>query len=135
MGGVQVVVVEAVLDQQLPVGTDVVFLRAGDDFEPSRRRLVDDQVEILLRAGEIVRERFRVVAEMGEPEAAILLQRRDFGQREIGLVERPAVGLLAGDVGERAVVAVGPAVIEAGEPASGCLRAPGRPWCRDAGMY
>ncbi len=72
----QVIVVDAVLDHQLPVGGDVVFLHAGDDLHLPGRRLVDDEIDVVLGAGEIVGERLRVRVEVHEPEAAILLEPR-----------------------------------------------------------
>ena len=48
MGRGQVIVVDAVLHHQLPVGGDVVFLHAGDDLHLARRRLVDDEVDVVL---------------------------------------------------------------------------------------
>ena len=51
--GNQMIVVDAVLDQKLPVRPDVVFLRAGNDLHLARRRLVDDEIDIFLRLAEI----------------------------------------------------------------------------------
>ena len=76
MGRMQVVIVERIFDQQLPVGRDVVFLDARHNFHPAVGRLVDYQVYIFLRAGEIgVKIRDRAV-EAGEPETAVILKPR-----------------------------------------------------------
>src|SRR4029077_8831113 len=53
VGRDQVVVVDAVLDQQLPVRLDVVLLHAGDDLHAAGRRLVDDEIDVILGAGQI----------------------------------------------------------------------------------
>ena len=95
MGRRQVIVVDAVLDHQLPVGGDVVFLHAGDDLHLPGRRLVDHQVDIVLGAGEIVDERIGVLVEAHEPEAAILLEPRRPPQPERDLVERLGIGVAA----------------------------------------
>ena len=115
MRGRQVIVVDRVLDHQLPVGRDVVFLHAGDDLHLPGRRLVDHEVDVVLGAGEIVDERRRVLVEVHEPEAAILLEPRRTPQPEFLLVEALGIGVVAGHARERAVIGVGPAVIDAHE--------------------
>ena len=109
----QVIVVDGVLDHQLPVGRDVVFLHAGDDLHLAGRRLVDDEVDVVLGAGEIVVQRRRVGIEVHEPEAAIVLEARRAAQAELRLVEVLRIGVVARHAVQRAVVAVGPAVIDA----------------------
>jgi hypothetical protein len=54
MRGDEVIIVDAVLDQQLPVRLDVVFLRAGDDLHAAGRRLIDHEIDVILGAREIV---------------------------------------------------------------------------------
>ena len=56
MGRGQVIIVDAVLDHKLPIGGDVVFLGSGNDLHLARRRLVDDEVDIFLRAAQIAFE-------------------------------------------------------------------------------
>ena len=67
----QVIIVDAVLDQKLPVGADVVFLRAGNDLHLAGRRLVDDEIDVFLGLAEIGVEIDGVAIEIGEIEVAI----------------------------------------------------------------
>ena len=60
MRGDEVIVVDAVLDQQLPVRLDVVFLHAGDDFHFAGRRLIDDEIDIILGTRQIGVQVFRL---------------------------------------------------------------------------
>ena len=63
MGRGQMIIIDAVLDHELPVGGNVVFLHAGNDLHPSGRRLVDDEVDVVLRRPEIIVEGNGVLVE------------------------------------------------------------------------
>ena len=76
MGGKEVIVVEAVLDQQLPVRTDVVLLRAVDDLHATGRRLIEHEVDVFARRPQILREGDGVGIEIEEHEAAIPVDAR-----------------------------------------------------------
>ena len=117
MGGRQVIVVDAVLHHQLPTGGDVVFLHAGDDLHLPRRRLIDDEVDVVLGAAEIVGERIGIGVEAHEPEAAILLEPPWSPQAVGGFVEALGIGVRARHAHQPPVVAVGPAVVDALEAA------------------
>src|SRR5580704_13988589 len=75
----RVVPVDAVLGHQLPVGPRTVRLLARHYFHPDFR-LVDDQVEVFSRAGQIVVETVSRGIETGEDEAAIAVNLRWRGQ-------------------------------------------------------
>src|SRR5258708_4415178 len=107
------VVVEAVLDQQVPVGANRVFLRAADDLHLSARRLVDHEVEVLLRAGEVVRERYGIWIERDEHEAAVRGHMRRLRESQLGTIEAGGIARFAGHAVELTVAIVAPAVIEA----------------------
>src|SRR5262249_48021916 len=62
-------------------------------------------------------ERNGILVEAHEPEAAIFLEPRRTAQAVIGLVEGVRIGIVARHADELAVVAVGPAVIDAHEAA------------------
>ena len=111
----QVIIVDAVLHHQLPVGGDVVFLHASDDLHLPGRRLVDHEVDVVLGAGEIVGERLHVLVEAHEPEAAILFESGRLLEPVRDLVKRFGIGVVAGHARERAVDVVAPAMIDAHE--------------------
>src|SRR5262249_3027083 len=92
-------------------------LNACDDLHAAGRRLINDEVDIILRLAEIGLERFGVLVEAHEPEAAILLEAGRSSQPMVGLVEGLGIGILSGHPDELAVAAVGPAVIDAHEAA------------------
>ena len=81
------------------------------------RRLVDDQVEVLPRAGEVVVQRRRVGVERHEDEIAIGVHARRLGESEGCAVEGRRVARLPGHAVEAPVAVVAPAVIEADESA------------------
>src|SRR4051812_9819477 len=114
MRGEQVVVVEAVFDQQLPVGADVVFLRALDHLHATRGGLVEHEVDVLGGAAEILLQRRGVDVEVEEDEAAVVLDARRRHEAELRAVEVRRIGALAGYGIEAAIAVIGPAVIEAG---------------------
>ena len=109
------IIVEAVFDQQLPVSADVVLLRTGYHFHFTRRRLVDDEIDVFLRAGEVVIQWHSAGIEIEKHEAAITCYARRLFQCEFGTVEIRRIRILAGQSVECAIAVVGPAVIEAGE--------------------
>ena len=90
MRGDQVVVVDRVLDQELPVRLDVVFLRAGDDLHAAGRRLIDDEVDVILGASEIRVQVDCVRIEIGEIEILVVLEPR---HRRQGLALLGSLGL------------------------------------------
>src|SRR5687767_334663 len=110
----QVIVVEAVLCQQLPVCTDVVVLQALYHLHLPGRRLVDDDVDIFLCAGKVVLERHRVGVEIEEYETAVRRYARRLLQGEVALVEARRIGVLSGHAVELAVPVIAPPVVEAG---------------------
>ena len=114
MRGEQVIVVEAVLHQQLPVGTDVVLLRAVDDLHAAGRRLLEHEVDVFARRPQVFRQRHGIGVEIQEHEAAVGLDARRLHQPELRAIEARRVGALPGHGIEPAVAVVGPAVIEAG---------------------
>ena len=75
--------------------------------------LVDDQVDVLLRAGEVVVQALDLGVEGEEPEAAVLLEPRRPAEPEVALVEVLAVAVLVGQAAQLAVPAEGPGVVEA----------------------
>ena len=111
----QMVIVDAVLDQKLPVRPDVVFLGAGNDLHLSGRRLVDDEIDIVLGVAEIAVEIDRLAIEIGEVEIAVGLEPRHRHQAHFAFVERLAIGILARHRLEPAVGMIGPTVIHAVE--------------------
>ena len=115
MRGDEVIVVDAVLDQQLPVRLDVVFLHAGDDLHLAGRRLIDHEIDVVLGAGEIGVQVRRVRIEIGEIEILVVLEPRHRHEALALLVEARRIGVVAGNALDRAVGVVGPAVIDAVE--------------------
>src|SRR5262249_12479861 len=111
----QVIVVDAVLDQELPVRLDVVLLHARDDLHAAGRRLVDPQTDVLLGAREITEQVDRVAIEVEEPEVAVTFEPRHRDEAHLRLVEARRIGLLARHVAQRTVQLIGPAVIHAVE--------------------
>ncbi len=97
------------------------------------RRLVDDEIDVVLGAGEIGRKIDRVGIEIGEIEILVVLEARHRHEALALLVEGRRIGLVARDALDRAVGVVGPAVIDAVELPGVALRARGRRWRRDGG--
>src|SRR5258705_84903 len=114
MRGEEMIVVEAVLDEQLPVRLDVVFLRALYDLHPARLGLVQDKIDVFPRPGEILRQWGSMRIEIQEDESAIAFHPRRLGEPIVGFPEARRIRALSGDTVEPAVAVVAPAVIEAG---------------------
>src|SRR5262249_1684927 len=110
----QVIVVEAVLRQHFPVGAYIVVLRALDDLHLPGGRLVDDDVYVFLRAGEVVRKRHRVRVEVEEYEAAVARDPGRLLQGEIAFPEARRIGVLPGHRIELTVPVVAPTMVETG---------------------
>jgi hypothetical protein len=113
MAGGDVIIVRAIVDQRLPV----------DRLEPFHRPqclhaavpAVERGVQIPARVAEVGLEARGVLGPGREDDAGVSLD-AGLDQTEGRSVERVVIGLpLAGDMLERAVVAIGPAVIGAGE--------------------
>src|SRR5581483_3587326 len=110
MGRQAMVAVVAVFDQQFPVGARAVGLLARHDLHPDFR-LIGDKIEILPRAGKIVRQTLGVPVEAGKDESAVA---RDLGgrcQREFIARERIAIGLLARHAHQLSAIVERPGVI------------------------
>src|SRR5262245_10372333 len=108
------VIIEAVFREELPVGADVVILHALDHLHLAGRRLVHDEIDVFLRACEVVLQRYRIRVEVEEDEAAIGCDVRRLLEPEIALPEARRKSIRAGHAVELAVAVVAPAVIEAG---------------------
>src|SRR5205085_3376076 len=91
-----VIPVDAVLDHQLPVRVAGVLVRSREYPHPIAG-LIGDQVDVLLRTGEKVRERLGVVVEADEPEVAVALESWDMPQPERGRVDGLGISLSVGD--------------------------------------
>jgi len=113
----QVVVVDAVLDQELPVRLDVVLLHAGDDLHAAGWRLLDHEIDVVPGARQVGDEVDGVAIEVEEPEVAVALEPRHRDEAHLRFVEARRIGLLARHVAQAPVHAVGPAVIHAVEVA------------------
>jgi len=128
----EVVAVEAVLDEQLPVRLDAVLMRAAQDLEGPRPAVFRGAASVAVRrergrdlgrvhhgvdvracAGKVVDEIFYVGVVAREDQASVRLHPRHLDEPILGLVERRTVGLLVGHADERAVGVVRPCVIEA----------------------
>ena len=109
------IIVDAILNQQFPVRPDIVFLRAGDDLHLAGRRLVDNEIDVLLGLAQIAVEIDRVGVEIGKIEVAVLLEPRDGDQAHFLLIERGAIGIGARHRFQPAIRMIGPAVIHAVE--------------------
>ena len=127
----RVIPVVAVLDEELPVRLNAVALRAADDLHADVG-LIGDQVEVLLRAGEVVVQRDAQRIEIHEVEAAIALQTRRRAQAERRARERRPVAVLVGHADQGAFIAEGPAVVKALEALRLALALRGGPARRDA---
>jgi len=95
MCGQAMISVDTVLDQQLPVGLHAVFLGAVDDLQVAVR-LVDDQVEVFARPGQVIGQVRDMRVEAGEHEPAVGLRPRRLGPAERAPVQVGALGVPAG---------------------------------------
>ena len=117
MRGDDVIIVDGILDEQFPVCLDVVFLGAGDDFHLAGWRLVNDEIDVILGAREIVDEGRGLRIKTQEPEVAIGLEARHLRESVRGAIEFWTIGFLAGDTLQRSIGVEGPAVVHAVEAA------------------
>src|SRR5262245_56362966 len=109
----QMVNVNCVLHQQLPVRAHGIFVSAGQNRAPGFI-LVEDHVEILARAREIVFEALGLPAEAGKKPPAVALSTHLIEPHLRALEARP-VRVLAGNAVQPALVVVAPIVVEANE--------------------
>ena len=112
VSGGHVVVIEAVFDQQLPVGLDAVAVAALHDPH-SRLRLVDNEVDELGGSGEVAAQVHGVGVVADEDEAAVGVDMGRGEEAEVGLVEPLGVACLVGDADEFTTTVEGPSVVEA----------------------
>ena len=110
--GHSVIGIDAVLAQQLPVRPNAVALGACSDLH-ARLGLVHDQIQVLAGVREVLLQTLDRRIEADEDEAPVALRTRRPPKPEGGALKGGAVGLLPWHPDELALVAVGPAVIEA----------------------
>src|SRR5262249_21429923 len=116
MDGVEVIVVDAILQEELPVGADIEFAGslhhspAAEDF-----RGIDGQVHELARLAEIVYQRWRVLGEIDEMEAAIAVDVRRRHQMALDVAEALRIALRVVNADQLADIVVDPAMIKADE--------------------
>jgi len=82
MGGRGVVAVDAVLDQQLPVGANAVFLRAADDVHAGLG-LVGHQIKVFTRIAQVGGQVDDILVEGDKVKATVFLQ--PGGPHQVGL--------------------------------------------------
>lgn len=111
----EVVAVEAVLDEELPVRLHRVLVRPLHHLH--LRGLVRDQVEVVPRLAQVLRQPDRAGVEAAEDEPPVLLDAGRRAQPEAGAVEARAVAVGVRQPGQPTVVGVGPGVVEARHPA------------------
>ena len=110
----QVIVVVAVLDEQLPVRADVVLLRAVDHLHAAGRRLIQYEIDVLDRRTEVFAQRHGVRIEVEKDKTAIGLDAGRLLEAELGAIEIRRISALPRHGVKPPVAVVGPAVIEAG---------------------
>ncbi len=111
-----------VLDQHLPIAVVHVAEHAAGDLEPAGRRAVDHVVDARQAVAEELLEARPDVVELGEDEAAMIVDVADrvHALRGVALLELGAlVALGERNLPERAVGAEGPGVIRAAEELAG----------------
>src|SRR4029077_15751484 len=107
-----------VLEEQLPVGTDIVLGGSLDDL-PSAKDLhrIHGQVDQLARLAEEVRKRGCVRSEIDEIHSAIAVDVRRFDQSAPGFTEVLDISRWIGHADEPAAIVMRPAMIKAHERA------------------
>ena len=103
-----------ILGRELPVARHDPFM-GRDDLDPALAP-VDKGVEIPRHLAEIIAQRRRLGIEGGEPQPLVIVELRHRREAPAVAVELVMIGLLQiRHAGQPAVIAVGPAVIGAGE--------------------
>src|ERR1700676_926316 len=109
------IAVHRIFDLQLPVAAIAVLMDAAARVDFTERREVTEEVNLSGRVTEIVREAHPVGRDTAENKTAIGGDARQRNQAEIGFLKGMIVAVGIADGGERAVVAIHPAVIVAAE--------------------
>jgi hypothetical protein len=100
VGGAEMVVIQPILELQLPVGVEGVGDFAGHDLELSGRALVDDEIEKPPGLAKKLVERRNIGGKAGKDEPAIAVEPRHPDQVVIGLIETGRI-LTGGAFGNR----------------------------------
>ena len=112
-GGVHIVGVIAVHADQLPVAQVFGLVRAAVREDFARRRRINHQVDDGRGAAEVSHQRLAFARQARENEPPVAVHARNRRQAHLLDIEIVAIGLPAGDLCQRPVGLVGPAVVPA----------------------
>jgi hypothetical protein len=117
MDEVGVIAVHPVLHLELPVAVVTVLVHPATRVDRALGRKIHEEIDVIFRAGQVIRQRLDVGAKAGENQPAILLDARRFDQRKLAAIEIAPVAASIRHSYQVAFVVVGPAVVPAAKVA------------------